>query len=148
MRRWGDISEASTILGVSGYTLKRRAKFGQIPARKEVTDKGLKWLVEVPETTEEPRTEAATNLVPWNVMAAAYEKQITLLTTELEKRGREISELHILLQQEMHQKLLTGAPPEDYVRRYTSDVASVQQPVQQEVRKPKQGFWKRLFGTV
>jgi len=79
------VAEASQRLSVSTDTIRRRIKTGQLKARRETTGQTFHWLVEIDERpTNGTETEA-------------LRETIRILETELEARRKEISELHILL---------------------------------------------------
>lgn len=92
------IREAARRLGVSEDTVRRRMRRGDLVGVREDTAAGFRWLVEVPE--EGPEAEAGpTGSAELLEVALAHERDVrALLERELEARRREVSELHVLLQ--------------------------------------------------
>jgi len=92
------VTEASRILGLSAATIKRRLVSGELTGRKETRPQGARWLVEVdtnhvkvnPPVTDSSRTQLTDS--------SELTTLVTVLQEELAARRREISELHVLLQ--------------------------------------------------
>ena len=111
------IREAAERLGVSPDTIRRRITRGQLQAVKEPRPQGFVWMVELPtakakrqrSSRRPPRPRGPS---PAELEAAHLRDKVELLTTELESRRREVSELHQMLAQS--QLLLTaGKATED-----------------------------------
>jgi len=159
MGRWVPVREAAAALAVSEDTLKRRIKAGTIEGRQEKTDKGFRWLVEVPDDLSEPESGDNQDTAE---LIQSLKHQVTWLEGELEFRRREVAELHVLLQQQSQKAI--PAPVEPYLPQtkgntveeppYMSPQAPIHGP---EISRPsiargteisvpsKQSFWKRLF---
>ena len=151
MTRWVDVAEAAEILGVSIYTVKRRAKQGDIPAEQRETPTGFKWYVEVPDTSLRQQSESTEALLAAAGEIAALQQLVDELIADKEKlweevevRRREVSELHILLQRALQQSPPQLPPPQDYTVAVSTATADSAAPLQQA----KNSFWKRFFGTV
>ena len=140
MSRWVDVATASGVLGVSVYTLKRRAKLGQIPARQEPTSRGFKWYVELPDELTPSSSEASNGTHYLEELVSTLREENAWFKSELERRARETAELHILLQQEQQhrQRLLTVAQAIE-----TATQPATQTGGQQVSRKPWWRFWVR-----
>ena len=111
------IRGAAERLGVSPDTIRRRITRGQLQAVKEPRPQGFVWMVELPaakakrqrSSRRSPRPRGPS---PAELEAAHLRDKVELLTTELDSRRREVSELHQLLAQS--QLLLTaGKATED-----------------------------------
>jgi len=99
------IREAAERLGVSPDTIRRRISKGQLEAAQEPRPQGFVWMVELPRpkakrrrssSRRPPRSKGPT---PAELEAKHLQEKVDMLTTELESRRREISELHQLLGQ-------------------------------------------------
>ena len=128
------IREAAERLGVSPDTIRRRITRGQLKAVQEPRPQGFVWVVELPTakrrrtaTRRPPRPKGPS---PAELEAAHLRETVKMLTTELESRRREVSELHQLLAQS--QLLLSaGSEPEEEPPRTTVEVRrSPQEPPQ------------------
>jgi hypothetical protein len=120
MSRWVDVREAAEILGISIYTVKRRAKSGELTSRQEKTATGFKWFVEVDDLQTESQSETPKNghvqngeLLRLEQFVAELQKDKALLWEEVEARRREVAELHILLQRAQEQVKLLGPLQQD-----------------------------------
>jgi len=89
------VAEASRILGLSTATIKRRLASGELTGRKETRPQGTRWLVEV--DTDRPQITDS-SLKGSSTGTAELTTLVTVLREELAARRREISELHVLLQ--------------------------------------------------
>jgi len=92
------IKEAAERLSVSPDTVRRRILKGDLQARKLRTPRGIKWFVEIPAARDDTsvfnsEVQALRELV--NTLRA----QVTAQQIELEARRKEVTELHMLLQQ-------------------------------------------------
>jgi hypothetical protein len=146
MSVWVPVREAAIALGVSEATLKRKLKTGEIQGQQERMEKGWRWLVEV----DEARIETPTPDNGHEEIIVSLRSEVEWLRGELERRGREVAELHVLLQQVQHSKKLLlpphdllpvtpiTAPPVAATERLDSDAA---------MRSNKTPFWKRLFSA-
>ena len=94
------IGDAATRLGISADTVRRRIGKGTLTGHQERTAQGFRWKVELPETNGvEPTNghhETGDTMANLVVMLQA---QVKAQADELEARRREVSELHVLLQQ-------------------------------------------------
>jgi len=89
------VTEASRILGLSTATVKRRLVSGELTGRKEIRPQGTRWLVEV----DTARINGSPQLIDSSVNGdRELTTLVTVLQEELAARRREISELHVLLQ--------------------------------------------------
>jgi hypothetical protein len=110
---WVTKQEAAVRLGVHVATIDRKLKRGELNAKKESTQQGWRWLVELP--GDDPPTEASSpstdNARPapagadaadlallWQLVHTLRD-EVALLKQELEHRAQETERLHILLQQ-------------------------------------------------
>jgi len=93
------VTEASRILGLSAATVKRRLVSGELTGRKEARPQGSRWLVEIGTDRTKvnpPLTDSShTQLTDSSELTTTL---VTMLQEELTARRREISELHVLLQ--------------------------------------------------
>jgi transposase len=103
------IREAAQLQGVSQDTIRRRIRRGELNAYKEPTPQGFRWVVELEEATaqvEPPQVQGqgigdaqAGEGEVLRELVATLRSQVQDQGVELESRRREVSELHILLQQ-------------------------------------------------
>jgi hypothetical protein len=96
------IAEAAKRLRISESAVRRRIYGGSLSARKETTPQGHIWLVEM-EDTQEPDAGDEGEVAVLRKLVDVLQAQVLRLETELEARRREISELHVLLQQSQRQ---------------------------------------------
>ncbi len=122
------VSEAADLLGVSTQTVKRRLKNGNLQGEQQSTPQGYIWLVDIPEDdVATPNRIGDTSIdIPPDILkeverlegiVAILEKeldqrdhQIEIKDNQIEARGREVQELHVLLQQA---QAALPAPKED-----------------------------------
>jgi len=93
------VTEAAQTLGLSTATIKRRLVSGELTGRKEPRPQGTRWLVEV-DTDRSKANPPLTNSSVEGSSTGAGELTtlVAVLQEELAARRREISELHVLLQ--------------------------------------------------
>ena len=127
------LPEAARRLNVSEDTIRRRIHKSELVASQEPTAQGFKWLVEVPEgisaaTTATPDTTTASRdgadtarqgdvrvaTAPDAIAdtTAALRDLVGVIKAQLEMKDRQISELHVLLQQA--QKALPAPKPPEH----------------------------------
>jgi excisionase family DNA binding protein len=110
---WITKQEAAVRLGVHVATIDRKLKRGELNAKRESTQQGWRWLVELPE--DDSLTEAsssptdnagpapagadAADLALFWQLVDTLRDEVALLQQELEHRAQEMERLHILLQQ-------------------------------------------------
>ena len=107
------IREAALRLGVSQDTIRRRMRRGELQGVKVETPQGYTWYLDLPddEPHQEPQAEGQRAST---ISELDHLREVNrMLQDEVETRRREVSELHILLQQA--QRLLPMAPesPQD-----------------------------------
>ena len=92
------IGDAATRLGVSADTIRRRIGKGTLTARQKPTAQGFRWQVDIPEIIDGQEANGHHNNAMEHLLLS-LESQVRAQAEELEARRREISELHIMLQQ-------------------------------------------------
>jgi hypothetical protein len=104
---WVTKQEAAVRLGVHAATIDRKLKRGELNAKRESTQQGWQWLVELPEDAPSPTdnaepapagADAADLALLWQLVDT-LRNEVALLKQELEHRAQETERLHILLQQ-------------------------------------------------
>ena len=148
MGMWVPVREAANILGISEKTIKRRIAAGQMEAKTEHMEKGLRYLVEVPDVIPDPDceipSEAATGVtLAYQQLVETLQDQVSHLQRELEFKNREIADFHRLFQQQAETPQLS--PP------VVPDVIPVTPPgatPAPQRHDSKRGFWARLFGAA
>ena len=103
------IREAARLQGVAQDTIRRRIRRGELNAYQEPTPQGFRWLVELEEEVAqaEPTPTQGQGIGDAQAgeaqvlreLVATLRSQVQGQGEELEARRREVSELHILLQQ-------------------------------------------------
>ena len=104
------IKDAAQHLGVTEVTIRRRIRDGHLHAHQQPRPQGFTWVVELPDEEGEPSSppgqandeDEIEELKRDDVLQGIIKRQdetIEHLRHELEARGREIQELHVLLQQ-------------------------------------------------
>ena len=103
------IREAAQLQGVSQDTIRRRIRRGELKAHQEPTPQGFRWLVELEEEVAQAEPTQTQELGIGDAQAGEAQVLRELVATlrsqvqgqgeELQARRREVSELHILLQQ-------------------------------------------------
>ena len=103
------IREAAQLQGVAQDTIRRRIRRGELKAHQEPTPQGFRWLVELEEEVAqaEPTPTQGQGIGDAQAgeaqvlreLVATLRSQVQGQGEELEARRREVSELHILLQQ-------------------------------------------------
>jgi excisionase family DNA binding protein len=98
------ISEAVRLLRVSDRTIRRRIRNGELRGRQVSNPGGFAWMVEVPDDLPEglpsPDENGATALIKkMEAHITSLETHITSLEAQLVAKDKQISELHVLLQQ-------------------------------------------------
>jgi hypothetical protein len=114
------IKEAAQRLALSELTIRRRLHAGLLAGHKEKTPQGFVWIVELPddvpgvETKKNGNKEAedredqslaesvaalSARVEGQQKLIEALQSQIQSQKDQLEARGREVQELHVLLQQ-------------------------------------------------
>jgi len=130
------IREAAERLGVSPDTIRRRITRGTLEAVQEPRPQGFVWMVELP-TAKAKRQRSSRRPPkpkgpsPAELEAAHLRETVEMLTTELESRRREVSELHQLLAQS--QLLLTAGTEE---AEETTTTVEVRERPQESPRPP------------
>ncbi len=152
MGQWVPVREAAQILGISEKTIKRRIAGGQMEARTEHMEKGLRYLVEVPEGTPEidavGQTEAANGVtLAYQQLVESLQDQVNHLQQELTFKNREIVEFHRILGQQSDQKLIQPPVMTDLVPVLSPGSTAGATPTPHRGDR-KMGFLKRLFGTL
>jgi predicted site-specific integrase-resolvase len=90
------LSEATRLLKISDKTARRWLRNGKLKGRQVTTDKGLQWLVDVPDDLpEEPSGE----LESLRDMNSLLRHRLDAADRELEAKNKQIEQLHVLLQQ-------------------------------------------------
>lgn len=153
--RWGSVSEAAQVFGISADTIRRRIKRGELEARREQTPQGFKWLVLLPDTIEQAPLEPAHDAPgsPQSADTAApgvqiverdREELVETLRQELALRNREIARLHeVIASQAKAIEVTTAALPA------TVPTPKGEQP-SEVLGSPRgddqgmQGYWDRL----
>lgn len=62
--RWGTVSEAAQVFGVSVDTIRRRMKRGELDTRREQTPQGFRWLIHLPDDADEESPQDAPRAPP------------------------------------------------------------------------------------
>jgi hypothetical protein len=104
------IKDAAQRLGVTEVTIRRRIRDGHLHAHQQPRPQGFTWVVELPEeegqpsspsgqANDEDETEGLNREDALQGIIKRQDETIEHLRYELEARGREIQELHVLLQQ-------------------------------------------------
>ena len=103
------IREAAQLQGVSQDTIRRRIRRGELKAHQEPTPQGFRWLVELElEVAQAEPTQTQGQGIGdahagegqvLRELVETLRSQVQGQGEELEARRREVSELHILLQQ-------------------------------------------------
>ena len=115
------IKDAAQHLGVTEVTIRRRIRDGHLHAHQQPRPQGFTWVVELPEEEGQPSSppgqandeDEIGGLKREDALQDIIKRQdetIEHLRHELEGRGREIQELHVLLQ---HAQAALPAPKED-----------------------------------
>jgi len=101
---WVTVAEASRQLRVNTDTVRRRIHRGELGGRQEPRPQGFAWMVEIPDLedtvttplgtpSESPDNNAFTNLLE------VPREQLQEKDHQIEAKDRQLSELHVLLQQ-------------------------------------------------
>lgn len=133
---WVTKQEAAVRLHVHPATVDRMLKRGELNAKRESTQQGWRWLIELPEETssteatpsatadaeaavagaEAPGADvtgagasASDTAVLWELVNTLQD-EVALLKQELEHRAQETERLHILLQQALDPARAIAAP--------------------------------------
>jgi hypothetical protein len=85
------LAEATRLLKISDKTARRWLRNGKLQGSQVTTDKGLQWLVDIPDNLPQPPEEPSGEL-------EALREMNKLLSQELTAKNEQIRELHILLQ--------------------------------------------------
>ncbi len=104
------IAEAARRLGVSVDTVKRRLRNGELQGHKQPGRGGFSWLIELEGSSPSNNwgnasanaTDASVNDGQVQVLHELVEvlkNEVGRLKGELEAKGREVQQLHVLLQQ-------------------------------------------------
>jgi DeoR/GlpR family transcriptional regulator of sugar metabolism len=114
------IAEAAHRLGISQDTVRKRLRLGELTGTQVRAPGGFRWMVELPDDVPGVETKKNGNKEPEDredqslaeLVAAlsarvegqqelieALQSQIQAQKDQLEARGREVQELHVLLQQ-------------------------------------------------
>jgi hypothetical protein len=146
--RWLPIPEAAESLGVSAITLKRHIKAGKVNARKEPSEKGLRWLIEVSNDDAQPKSQNGNR----GELITHLTGQVEWYQQQLATRDREVSELHILLQRAQQTPQLL-APVVEYQPEASDPLPAVSLEPSRDTAhtvrtQSKKGFWQRLFKSV
>ena len=112
-----NVAEAAELLRVSTQTVKRRLKNESLNGERRATAQGYIWLVDIPEddsgipnegvdTTSDISNDVSKEVARLEEIVGLLEKeldqrdrQLEMKDTQIEARGREVQELHVLLQQ-------------------------------------------------
>ena len=142
------IREAAQRLGVSPDTVRRRMQRGELEAIQEPRPQGFVWMVELPRpkakrrgSRRPPKPKGPS---PAELEAAHLREKVEMLTTELESRRREVSELHQLLAQS---QLLLSAGTETEEPTTTVEVREAPQKPRPPVRR-RLTLRERVLGYV
>jgi hypothetical protein len=120
---WVTKQEAAIRLGVHVATIDRKLKRGELQAKKESTQQGWHWLIELLEDTAPEAAapsmdkanpppaggDAADLSLLWQLVDTLRD-EVTVLQQELEHRAQETERLHILLQQALDPTRAIAAP--------------------------------------
>lgn len=94
---WVSMRDAAEAMGCSVDTVRRRIKRGDLPARKETTPQGWRWLVQVPQTATQKALESpesavipASDPAPMIAEIAALRADIAALRAELARVQAEL----------------------------------------------------------
>jgi hypothetical protein len=100
------IAEAAEKLRLSEHTVRRRVKSGELPSSQVATPQGFVWMVELPDDSPDGNTDATGEIKALRELIDQMASQIAVLTgqlqvkdSQMESKDRQISELHVLLQQ-------------------------------------------------
>ncbi len=111
---WVTVSEASRQLGVNTDTVRRRIRRGELGGRQEPRPQGFAWMVELPDLDSPCEDTVTTPLgapseslgTPSSHPDNAFTDLVEVLREQLQEKDRQIeakdrqlSELHVLLQQ-------------------------------------------------
>ncbi len=121
---WVTKQEAAMRLGVHVATIDRKLKRGQLIAKREDTQQGWHWLIELPEE-DDPQEVASPSMdkakpatagadapdiaLLWELVNTLRD-EVTVLQQELKQRAQETERLHILLQQALDPTRAIAAP--------------------------------------
>ena len=105
-----NIKEAARQLDVSEATVRRRLHRGDLAGVQITTPQGFVWLVDLPDTGSQKQEESALDIHSGRTslkgevehlqeMVVLLRHELDLRNRELEARSREITQLHLLLQQ-------------------------------------------------
>ena len=110
------VAEASQRLGLTQDTVKRRLRKGELQGERHPRPQGYVWVVELAEETIDDDSTTSTqgdDRVRQGVsngevrrleeMVSMLQGQVTAQQEQLEGRGREVQELHVLLQRAQEQ---------------------------------------------
>jgi Helix-turn-helix domain len=100
------IAEAAEKLRLSEHTVRRRVKSGELPSSQVATPQGFVWMVELPDDSPDGNSDATGEIKALRELIDQMASQIAVLTgqlqvkdSQMESKDRQISELHVLLQQ-------------------------------------------------
>jgi predicted site-specific integrase-resolvase len=90
------LSEAIRLLKISDKTARRWLRNGKLKGSQVSTDKGLQWLVDIPDNLpEEPSSELET----LRGMNSLLRQRLDAADHELESKNRQIEQLHVQIGQ-------------------------------------------------
>lgn len=126
--RWGTVSEAAQVFGVSVDTIRRRMKRGELDTRREQTPQGFRWLIHLPDDADEESPQDAPRAPPAGDPHAQgsvvvygpdpLDALIETLQRELDLRNREVARLHeVVGRQAMAIETATAAIPAKTTRQ-------------------------------
>lgn len=92
------IPEAARLLRVSEHTIRRRLRTGELQGSQEASPGGFSWTVELPDgvaVDNPPSGEVAAMRESLRILS----EEVDSLKGQLDKKDRQIEQLHVLLQQ-------------------------------------------------
>ncbi len=101
------IKQAAVRLGVTEVTIRRHINSGDLHAHQQPRPQGFTWVVELPDHEDQPEPAPAQqdDGISTRVEEALHDiikrqdETLEVLRGEPEARGREVQQLHVLLQQ-------------------------------------------------
>ena len=153
------LRQAALQFGVSDDTLRRRIKAGTLPAQREETVSGFRWLVEVDvDVLDDGAPHSAPHADPQGAAAepapgpqhaagngngsgevAALRELVEVLREELDARRREVAELHVLLQRSQLAPVAAATRAEAPHVYQSHDVTDT------PPRRPRPWWWRLIF---
>jgi excisionase family DNA binding protein len=92
------VPEAARLLRVSEHTVRRRLKSGELQGHQVASSGGFLWMVEIPEELQADGPDSG-EMGAMKALVARLEAQVEAQQEQLAAKDKQISELHVLLQQ-------------------------------------------------